>query len=177
MTETILKLIDLVPVRLRLLLAGAGSAAILLGALGFQFIGGLIPCPLCIYQRWPHVVAVVLAALTLTLLARHVRPLALLAALAMLIGAGIAVYHTGIERVWWRGPDTCTSGDITSLTTEQLTSQIMTAPLVRCDEIVWDFLGLTMASWNAVISLGLALLWLTCAMRPSKPQESSSASQ
>jgi len=174
---TLWRLIDLVPARLRVLLAGAGSAAILLGALGFQFIGGLSPCPLCIYQRWPHVAGVVLAALALTVLARHARPVAVLAALAVLIGAGIAVYHTGIEHHWWEGPTTCTSGAITDLTPEQLMNRIMTAPLVRCDEIVWDFLGLTMASWNAVISLGLAALWLTCALRPPEPQDSSTASQ
>jgi disulfide bond formation protein DsbB len=160
---------QLVSVRQRMLLAGLGSAAILLGALGFQFIGGLIPCPLCIYQRWPHVIGIVLAALALTVLVRQARPLALLGALALLVGAGIAFYHTGIEQEWWRGPDTCTSDDISGLTPEQLMEQIMRAPLVRCDEIVWDFLGLTMAAWNAVISFGLAALWLTCAFWPKDP--------
>jgi len=161
----------------RMMLAGAGSAAILLGALGFQFIGGLSPCPLCIYQRWPHVAGVALAVLGVTLLWRRFRAVSALGALAMLTGGGIAVYHFGIEREWWRGPDTCTSGDITNLTTEQLMAQIMNAPLVRCDEIVWEFLGLTMAGWNAVISLGLAGLWLACAVLPPNPYESSSASQ
>jgi disulfide bond formation protein DsbB len=148
-----------------LLIAGAGSAAILAGALGSQFIGGLTPCPLCIWQRWPHVAAGVLAALAVTVLWRHYRPLAVLGMLAMLVSAGLGLYHTGIERGWWPGPDTCTSSDITDLSTDQLMAQIMSAPLVRCDEVLWDMLGLSLASWNAVISLGLAALWLASAVR------------
>ena len=152
-----------------MLLAGAGSAAILAGALGFQFIGGLAPCPLCIWQRWPHVAALVIAALAVTVLWRHTGPLAVLGMLAMLVSAGLGLYHTGIERGWWPGPDTCTSSDITNLSTDQLMAQILNAPLVRCDEVVWDLLGLSMASWNAVISLGLAGLWLASAVRaPSR---------
>ena len=147
------------------LIAGAGSAAILASALGSQFIGGLSPCPLCIWQRWPHVAAVVVAALAVTVLWRYARPLALLGMLAMLIGAGLGLYHTGVERGWWEGPDTCTSSDITNLSTDQLLAQIMSAPLVRCDEVQWDLLGLSLASWNAVISLGLAALWLASAVR------------
>ena len=164
-------------VRGRMMIAGAGSAAVLLGALGFQFIGGLAPCPLCIWQRWPHVAGVVVAILGVTVLWRYYRALSVLGMLAMLFGTGVAVYHTGIERQWWKGPDTCTSGDITMLSTDQLMAQIMSAPLVRCDEIVWEFLGLTMASWNAIISLGLAVLWLSVALRLSNPYDSSSASQ
>ncbi len=147
------------------LIAGAGSAAILTSALGSQFIGGLTPCPLCIWQRWPHVAAVVIAALAVTVLWRLCRPLAVLGLLTTLVGAGIGLYHTGIERGWWPGPDTCTSSDITNLSTDQLLAQIMSAPLVRCDEVQWDLFGLSLASWNAVISLGLAALWLAAAAR------------
>ncbi len=147
------------------LIAGAGSAAILVSALGSQFIGGLSPCPLCIWQRWPHVAAVVIAVAAVTVLWRYARPLALLGMLAMLAGAGLGLYHTGVERGWWEGPDTCTSSDITNLSTDQLLAQIMNAPLVRCDEVQWDLLGLSLASWNAVISLGLAALWLASAVR------------
>ncbi len=155
----------LMTVRGWVLIAGAGSAAILVSALGSQFIGGLTPCPLCIWQRWPHVAAVVIAALAVTVLWRYRRPLAVLGMLAMLVSAGLGLYHTGIERGWWEGPDTCTSSDITNLSTDQLMAQIMSAPLVRCDEVAWDLLGLSMASWNAVISLGLAGLWLASAVR------------
>ena len=101
------------------------------------------------------------------------RPLAALGALAMLTGAGIGLYHTGIERGWWEGPDTCTSAnDVGAITTDQLMSQIMSAPLVRCDEVTWDLFGLSLASLNALASLALAGLWLMALC-----QDSSSASQ
>ena len=148
-----------------MLVSGAGSAAILAGALGFQFIGGLAPCPLCIWQRWPHVAAVVIAVAGVTVLWRHTRPLAVAGMLTMLAGAGLGLYHTGIERGWWPGPDTCAASDIANLSTNQLMARIMSAPLVRCDQVAWDFLGLSMASWNAAISLGLAALWLASALR------------
>ena len=157
-----------------ILLAGAGSAALLAGALAFQYIGGLAPCPLCIWQRWPHVAAVVLAAVGIAL-GGHLRPVAALGALAMLTGAGLGVYHTGIERNWWEGPATCAAAnDIGSMSADQLMAQIMDAPLVRCDEVAWELLGLSMASWNALASLALAGLWLMAVL---SRQDSSSASQ
>lgn len=159
------------------LIAGAGSAAILAGALGSQFIGGLVPCPLCITQRWPHVATIVIAVLGLTLLWRLRRPLGVLGVVTMMVSAGLGLYHTGIERGWWEGPDTCTSSDITNLSTDDLMAQIMSAPLVRCDEVAWDLLGLSMASWNGLISLGLAVLWLAVVVRGPDSQDSSSASQ
>ncbi len=163
--------------RLAVIGAGAGSAGLLLGALGFQFLGGLAPCPICIWQRWPHVAAVLLALLAMTALRRHLRPVAFAGALAMLTGAALGLYHTGIERGWWPGPDTCTSSDIRNLSTDALMSQILNAPLVRCDEVVWDMLGLSMAAWNALASFGLALCWVIVATRRNTRQDSSSASQ
>ena len=159
--------------RLWALLAGAGSAALLLGALTFQYIGGLAPCPLCIWQRWPHVAGVAAAALGATVLTQFLRPLAALGGLAMLGNAGLGLYHTGIERGWWEGPDTCVAAtNPGQMSTDALMSQIMSAPLVRCDEVAWEMLGLSMASWNALASLALAAIWLM-ALR----QDSSSASQ
>lgn len=142
------------------LVAGFGSAAMLLGAFAFQFLGEMPPCKLCIWQRWPHGLAfgVVLAALVVP----H-RGLYLLGGLIVLAGAGIAFYHTGVEQHWWLGPTTCTSQGVSGLSAEDLMTQIMTAPLVRCDEIPWSLLGLSMAAWNAVISLGLAAAWLNAA--------------
>ena len=145
-------------------LAGAGSAALLGGALAFQFIGGLAPCPMCIWQRWPHVIAVLLAGAALVL-PGQIRWLALLAALVMLVSAGLGAFHAGVEQGWWQGPTTCVGGPVGGLSTDELLDQIMTAPLVRCDEIVWDLGGITMAGWNALASLGLAALWLAAAGR------------
>lgn len=139
------------------LLAGLGSADLLLGAMAFQFIGGLAPCDMCLWQRWPHVVALILALLWLRFRARL---LVVLGALTMLGSAGLGLWHAGVERGWWEGPTTCTSANVSGLTPDQLLQQIMTAPIVRCDEIAWSFAGLSMAGWNAVISLVLAGVWI-----------------
>jgi disulfide bond formation protein DsbB len=143
-----------------ILLAAAGSAALLLGAFGFQFIGGLAPCKLCLWQRWPHAAAVLIGAVGLAMPRAWV---ALLGAAAAATTAALGLYHTGVERAWWEGPTTCTSGDITGLTPEQLMEQILAAPLVRCDEVPWEMLGLSMASWNAILSLALVAIWLLAA--------------
>lgn len=139
------------------MVALAGSAMLLLGALAFQYIGGMAPCALCIWQRWPHVVAL-FAGLGFVFSG----PWAVLGALGTGVSGAIGVYHTGVERRWWEGPSSCTSGgDLTGLSAQELLDQIMAAPVVRCDEVPWDMLGLSMASWNAILSFGLAGLWLT----------------
>ena len=142
-----------------MMIAGAGSAAMLAGALGFQFIGGLAPCHLCYLQRYPHAVAA-LIGLAVAAFGLAWRPLALLGALSALTTAGIGVYHTGTQLGWWQGPTSCTGFDISKMDPSQLLDAINAAPLVRCDEITWIFLGLTMPAWNAIVSVGLALVWL-----------------
>lgn len=141
-------------------LAAAGSAALLAGAYAFQYIGGMAPCTLCLWQRWPHAAAVVIG---LAALALPGRLLPLLGAAAALATAGIGAYHTGVERGWWEGPTTCTAGDISQLSPEELLNQIMAAPVVRCDEVPWEMLTLSMASWNAIASLALAGIWFLAA--------------
>ncbi len=141
-----------------ILIAAAGSAAMLLGAWGFQYLGGLAPCKMCIWQRYPHGIAVVLGVAAFVF--PGIRPLPLFGALAAAATAGIGVFHAGVEQGWWEGPSTCTSGDIGGLTPEELLNQIMSAPLVRCDEIPWEMFGISMAEWNALISAGLVLIWL-----------------
>jgi disulfide bond formation protein DsbB len=142
------------------LLAAAGSAALLGGAFFFQFLG-YAPCAMCLWQRWPHAAAILIGALAFIIPGRA---LPLLGALAALTTAGLGVYHTGVERDWWEGPASCTgTGDgLGGLGGADLLS--MDGPaLVMCDQVVWSLLGLSMASWNAVISLALVFLWLRAA--------------
>ncbi|NOX41184.1 MAG: disulfide bond formation protein B [Alphaproteobacteria bacterium] len=139
------------------LFAGLASAAMLLGAFAFQIIGGMAPCHLCILQRWPHGLAFAVGLLAFLMPNRW---LYLLGAALVLGGAGVALYHTGVEQQWWLGPTTCTSQSINGLSSEALMSQILNAPLVRCDEIAWSMFGLSMASWNGIASLGIVGIWL-----------------
>lgn len=146
--------------RLLILIAAVGSAAMMLGALGFQYIGEMPPCKLCYWQRYPHIAA---AAIGVVAFIVPGASLSYLGALAVLTTAGLGVYHSGVERGYWEGPTTCTSGPIGGLTPDQLMDQIMGAPLVRCDEVPWEMFSLSMASWNAIASFGLFCLWIAAA--------------
>jgi disulfide bond formation protein DsbB len=126
--------------------------ALLGGALGSQYIGGLHPCEMCYWQRWPHGAAIVLAALSFVARAATSRKLTLLAAIAIAISGAIGVYHAGVEAHVLQGLTTCTANGARSL------NDILNAPLVRCDQVQWSFLGISMAGWNAIFSLGGAAL-------------------
>lgn len=140
-----------------ILLAGLGSAAMMLGALAFQYIGNMPPCKLCYWQRYPHILAVVIAMIGLFVPGR-LWPL--LGAGAALTTAAIGIYHTGVERKLWDGPSSCSSNTVSGLSGADLLEKIMSAPIVRCDEAPWELFTLSMASWNAVVSIALALIWL-----------------
>ena len=148
--------------RTLILLAAAGSLALMLGAWGFQYLGEMPPCKLCYWQRYPHYAAMGLGVAALVLGGAL---LALLGALAALTTAGIGAYHTGVERGWWEGPSSCTSSGTSGLSADELFDQIMAAPLVRCDEVPWEMFGLSMASWNMLASLVLAVIWVMAARR------------
>ncbi|MFC7703765.1 disulfide bond formation protein B [Plastorhodobacter daqingensis] len=143
--------------RLLVAAATAGSAGLLVGALLFQYVGGLPPCPMCIWQRWPHLAAILIGVAALALPARI---WAVLGAIAAAATAGIGAYHAGVEQGWWQGPTTCTAAPIGGLSTDQLLDHILNAPVIRCDDIAWSFLGLSMPAWNALLSLGLAGIWI-----------------
>jgi disulfide bond formation protein DsbB len=143
------------PSRACLLLALA-SAAILLAALGLQYLAGLPPCRLCIWQRWPYVAQIVLGGIGWR---ARPRPMLGLATLVLLVGAGLAAYHVGIEQGWWALPASCVAGgDAESI--EDLKRLLAEAP-PACDQVSFSLLGLTLAGWNLVASLLLALF--TCA--------------
>lgn len=145
------------------------SGAVLAGAYAFQHVGGLEPCTLCLYQRWPWWIAGGLALLALALLRerRLSRALAALGALAVLAGAGIAAYHVGVEQRWWQGPSAC-SGTAAAQTLEELRAQIFAAPVVRCDEVPWSLFGVSMAGYNLLISLGAGLAALALLRRTAQ---------
>jgi len=145
------------------LLAGLGSVALFGGALAFEYLGGLAPCTMCLWQRWPHRVAIVLAVVGLAI------PNALIAwlgAVSMAVNAGIAVLHTGVERGWWDGPQVCGANaaqDLGSLSAADLFDTNSGPLLVLCNEPAWVFAGLSMASWNGIFCVLLAGVWIAAA--------------
>lgn len=136
--------------------AAAGSALLLGGAFIFQALD-YAPCKMCIWQRYPHAIAIAIGAIAFF---APLPVLLLLGALAALTTAGIGGFHVGVEQGWWDGPTSCSSAPVDSMDPNALFEQIMAAPLIRCDEIAWQLMGLSMAGWNMVISVVLAGLWL-----------------
>ncbi len=142
-------------------LAALGSAALLAGAFLFQALG-YAPCQMCIWQRYPHALAMAIGLIALTI---HHKGQRLVGAAATLTTSAIGFYHAGVEQGWWQGPTTCSSTPISDISADALLDQIMNAPLVRCDDIPWEMFGLSMAAWNGILSLALAALWLTAYRR------------
>jgi len=138
-------------------------AGLLGGALGSQYLGGLYPCEMCYWQRWPHGVAIVLAALAFAfpIATPRSRALTLLAAAAIALSGLIGVYHALVELGILEGLTTCTTSGNGSL------ADILATPLIRCDQIQFAFLGISMAGWNAIISLSSAIVifWLVWSAR------------
>ena len=144
--------------------------ALLGGALFSQYAGGLHPCEMCYWQRWPHGAAILLAALAFTAPAEspRSRTLTLLAALAIAVSGAIGVYHAGVEAHVFPGFTTCTALP-KGLSTAEMLKAITHAPLVRCDQVQFRFLGISMAGWNAILSLsGAAAILLLSLRRPSR---------
>ena len=144
-----------------ILLATLGSAGLLAGAFAFQYIGGLAPCQLCLWQRWPHAAAVLIGVLALV---TGWRGLAWAGALAALATAGIGVFHVGVEQLWWEGLASCTAGSIEGISAADLLDPTKdVAAVVRCDEIPWSLLGISMAGWNVILSVVFAGIWVKAA--------------
>ncbi|WP_068114813.1 disulfide bond formation protein B [Tropicimonas marinistellae] len=140
-----------------LLVALAGSVLSLAGAFFFQYVMAILPCHLCILQRWPHAVMVAVAAVAL-FLPKTVFMLA--GALAAVVSTALAIYHSGVERKLWAGPSDCTGGqDLSGLTGADLLSTDITIGVVQCDEISYSILGLSFANYNILLSLGLVVIW------------------
>jgi disulfide bond formation protein DsbB len=154
-----------------------GIAAIL-GAYFFQYVLGLPPCPLCLEQRMAYYVSIPLAALILLGVSVGSSPkVAILALIAiagfMLWNTGLGFYHAGIEWQWWAGPQDC-AGPLTDIGSRGgLLEQLQQIRVVRCDEAAWRFLGLSLAGYNALISLTLAgiALWGATAAWKTKAVE------
>jgi disulfide bond formation protein DsbB len=140
---------------------GALALALILGALAFQYLGGIAPCEMCMWQRYPHIAAAVVGiggglAVTAGLLDRKVgTPISILTILLVAASGAIAVYHAGVEWQFWLGPAACTGNAFAG-------PLDLNAPVVRCDVAAWRLFGLSLAGYNALASLGAAAVaaWL-----------------
>lgn len=137
------------------------ALAVILAALGFEYIGGYTPCPLCLQQRYAYYAGIPALFTALVLLAADHKALAAglfaLVALAFLANAGLGVYHAGAEWKFWPGPDTCAAAPARlSLKAGDLLNPSTRMSVVRCDEAAWRMFGISFAGWNVLISVALA---------------------
>lgn len=149
-------------------LALAVPVALLAGAWGSQLIGHLVPCEMCHWQRWPHYAAIPIALLAFIMPGSGSKKL-LVALAALAIGASgvIGVMHAGVEYHWWPGFTACTAS-LSGATDADVLKSIMNAPIVRCDAPQWQMFGISLAGFNAIISLGSALLILGLLILPGR---------
>ena len=136
------------------LIALAAPLLLLGGALLSQYVGGLYPCEMCWWQRYAHGAALILSGLAFTAPApgNRARAFTALAMLAIAVSGVIGAFHAGVEYHWWEGLTRCTSTGAGSL------GDIMSIPLVRCDQSQWNFYGVSLAGFNAILSLGAAAI-------------------
>jgi disulfide bond formation protein DsbB len=134
----------------------------ILTALGFQYIGGYVPCMLCLMERYAYYASIPLLFLALVLTAGGYRRVAatlfFVVALAFLANTGLGVYHAGAEWKFWPGPATCGGGESLTTSAGNLLNDIQHTKVIKCDEASLRFLGISFAGWNVVASFLLMLL-------------------
>lgn len=149
------------PARRPLILILVASAAVVGAALLSQYWGGLAPCELCLYERWPYYAAIGLALLALAF-PGFGRAGLLLLVLLFLVSAELGFYHTGVEQHWFQGPTSCTSNGRVPQTLEELKALIARTQAVMCDQVQWQLWGVSLAGWNFVASVLIATFALFC---------------
>lgn len=132
-------------------------SALLGGAYFSQFAMGLYPCEMCYWQRWPHMAAIAFAIMAFIFAKNPAfsKILTGCAALAIAVSGAIGVFHAGVEYGWWEGVTSCTAN--VGASGGNILDDIMGASIVRCDEVQWQMLGISMAGYNAMISLASAI--------------------
>ncbi len=148
------------------------SMATIAGAWGFQLIGGLPPCPLCLQQRWPYYIVIPLMSVAFALARSNpwslpVKALLATGAVTLLVGAILGGYHTGVEWGWFEGPTGCSGGE--TLTPGTKLNESADIQVIRCDEAPWHLFGLSLAGYNTLISAALSLVAMTGFLK-SKPE-------
>lgn len=128
------------------------------GALLSQYGFGLHPCEMCMWQRWPHLAAIMLALIATALRGAPSasKLVTALAALAILVSGGIGLFHAGVEYGWWQGLTACSTTPVGGSTQDVLNS-IMNTPLTRCDVAPWSLFGISLAGYNGILSLGAVI--------------------
>jgi disulfide bond formation protein DsbB len=151
------------------------SVAVLGGAYIFQYGFGYAPCELCYYQRYPYMGTIIASAIgilaqkgLINLDRSLIIYLLLLCAVLFVVNSGIAAYHSGVEYKWWQGPTACTSTVSFSGSAADRLQQLLSAPVIRCDEAPWSLFGISMAGYNFLIASFMAFFAIVSLSRLKK---------
>ena len=148
--------------------AGLAAAGALVAAYVAEYLYGVFPCTLCLWQRGPLWAVVVTVVALFAAGRRHARAFLLVLLLLFTTEAGIAGFHVGVERHWWAGTSSCAVADDSAANdAASLRARLLGTPIARCDEVTWTFLGQSLALWNVPFSLALAL-WMGLALRHAR---------
>lgn len=160
------------PLALAKVMALLVPLTLLAGAYGSEYLGGLLPCEMCYWQRWAHMAGVAFAAIALAAgrLPDRGRTLVWLAAAAIFVSGAIGFYHAGVEAGYFEGFTQCTS-TASGASPDELIADILSKPLIRCDDVQWAWLGISMAGWNAILSVLTALVVVWLSLRRSRTSD------
>ena len=152
------------------LIAILAPSLLLGGAIASQYVGGLYPCEMCHWQRWPHLAAIGFALVGIAVRGNvsASRLFVLLAAFAILLSGLIGVFHAGVEYHWWQGLTRCSTTPAAGGSGADILKNIMATPLVRCDQAQWTLGGISLAGFNALFSIAAAIAILLSARRRTR---------
>lgn len=152
--------------KLALLAVAAISFGALAAALVAQYVFGMEPCVLCVYQRWPFLIAGLIGLVGFVFANARIRAMLLLAcALTFLVNTAIAIFHVGVEQKWWRGTQACHVPDLSSVSsTEEFMAMLEAASVTPCDVIPWSVYGVSMAGMNVILCALMAVFCMASAI-------------
>ena len=140
---------------------GAISLSMILFVLISEYVFGFAPCSLCLIQRYPHML-VAITSVWLIFFRTHNFFLYPVNTLVIALSIILASYHVGVEQNVFQGPQSCSSSNLSLVgekSAEALLKEILNTSVVRCNEVAWSFMGLSMATWNLILSIALFIGW------------------
>ena len=146
---------------------GAASLSMVLFALLSEHVFGFTPCSLCLIQRYPHLLVVIISV-WLIFFRTHDFFLYPINTLIMASSILFSFYHVGVEQNIFQGPQSCSSSNLAQIgekSAEALLKSILNTAVIRCNEISWSFIGISMATWNLIFSIGLFTAWTMSSLR------------
>ena len=140
---------------------GIISLSMILFALISEYVFGFVPCSLCLLQRYPHILVAITSA-WLIFFRTHNFFIYPVNTLIMAFSIILASYHVGVEQSIFQGPQSCSSSNlplVSEKSAEALLKEILNTSVIRCNEVTWYFIGLSMATWNLILSIALFIGW------------------